>query len=211
MKTPRLFVAGSPGSYNNFFNNEFVPKIEMADLVMFTGGTDINPAMYGRNPHPSTQLPDMKRDAEEKEIFSVAHDMKIPMIGICRGAQFLCAMAGGILVQHQRHERSHWIHTDDGLQIYVTSDHHQRAFPFGMRAEDFKLIAWAEKLSPFNYGEDGEDMTGHKEAEIVYYPKIKALGIQDHPELQFPAVCDDDLASIRYHRTLIDKLLKGIL
>lgn len=207
----KIYVAGAPGTYLNWMQGIEVLQMENANLVVFTGGTDISPSLYGKKAHPMTQDSDKPRDAWEKEVFTVAHARKIPMVGICRGAQFLCAMNGGILVQHQRHPSRHIMHTDDGLQLEVTSDHHQRAFPW-VSGLEFRLIGWSDNLSPFSEGESSEDsLKGQKEAEIVYYPKTRSLGIQSHPEWQWPAHNEADHKTIMYMRSLINKLIAGIL
>ena len=38
------------------FDFEKVDNIKEADIVMFTGGEDINPALYGDVPHPTTHF-----------------------------------------------------------------------------------------------------------------------------------------------------------
>jgi putative glutamine amidotransferase len=95
----KIYVAGGSDRYANWMEPSFVvKKVAESSLVVFTGGTDINPRLYGERPHSHTEQPDDKRDTEEKEIFEKALSMDLPMVGICRGAQFLCAMAGGRLV-----------------------------------------------------------------------------------------------------------------
>ena len=104
------------------------------------------------------------------------------MAGICRGAQFLCAMAGGKLVQNiTGHGGSHPVRTNDGRLISVTSTHHQMQLP-PISAE---VIAWAEPKRSKVY----EGWTPHEgimrpdcEYDCVYYPNIRALGMQYHPE-----------------------------
>jgi gamma-glutamyl-gamma-aminobutyrate hydrolase PuuD len=43
--------------------------IRTDDVVLFDGGTDINPELYDEIPHPFTQKPDKVRDERERIIF----------------------------------------------------------------------------------------------------------------------------------------------
>jgi putative glutamine amidotransferase len=68
-------------------------------LAVFTGGEDVDPSYYGKKKNHRTYS-NIYRDREEKELFDVLLEHKIPLFGICRGSQFLCVMAGGSLCQH---------------------------------------------------------------------------------------------------------------
>ena len=72
--------------YSKWINFEFelVTNPNDADLIIFTGGTDVNPALYGEARHYLTQAPDVARDEREAEIFANFVG-KVPMAGICRG------------------------------------------------------------------------------------------------------------------------------
>ena len=72
--------------------------IDEADLVVFGGGADISPELYGQEPLPQTYF-DEDRDTHEIWAYNKCVTSKIPMFGICRGAQFLHAMNGGKLWQ----------------------------------------------------------------------------------------------------------------
>jgi putative glutamine amidotransferase len=202
MNKRKIFVVGGDNGYANWMEGEIIQDMNDADLVVFTGGEDVSPWLYAADAHPSTCY-NVRRDEAEVAEFKKARGLGFPMVGICRGSQFLCAMAGGKLVQHQHHPSRHNINTKDGLVIEVTSSHHQRQYPFGLC--EFELIGWCS-LSPFAWGEENEDLSGKPEVEIAYYPKIKALAIQSHPEWQ-----DLDSPSIAYFRNLLDKHMEGAL
>jgi GMP synthase-like glutamine amidotransferase len=54
--------------------------------------------------------------------------------------------------------------------------------------KDAEVIAWASpRLSTRYLGEDGEHLTPEYEYEVVYYPNIRALGAQYHPEIMNPS------------------------
>lgn len=207
MSKRKIYVVGSDGSYANWMKGEIVRNMEDATLVVFTGGSDIDPMLYGKQSHPTTSSYPM-RDKWEVVEFNKAKELGKAMIGICRGSQFLCVVNGGILVQHQQHPYLHEIATNDGRKFITTSTHHQRAYIKGL-GDKAQLIAWAEHLSPFSYGENNEDvMDEEKEAEIVFYPETRSLGIQGHPEIAYPPKEEWEAGLINYCRELIKKYLE---
>lgn len=152
---------------------------EEVALVVFTGGHDVTPALYGEEANPKTGN-SPQRDAHEKKIFERARELNKPIAGICRGSQFICAMSGGKLVQHITHHGGlHNLLTDDGRRIQVTSTHHQMQLP----PQEAEAIAWADpKRSTCYEGPPGVEYEPDKEHDVVWYPHTNALGMQYHPE-----------------------------
>lgn len=72
-------------------------KIADYDLIVFSGGEDISPILYGQKNYHS--YVNHARDAIEIRIFRLAKEHNIKMFGICRGHQFLNALSGGTLIQ----------------------------------------------------------------------------------------------------------------
>lgn len=158
--------------------------IERKDAILILhGGADISPSIYGAKPNKYTLADETPsfRDRTELNLAKKAIEMGVPIFGICRGAQLLCAMNGGKLVQHVTgHHGNHRIETNDGEVIKTNSAHHQMMFPGDTEHE---LIAWSNyKISKEYLGEDEEKLPVEKEPEIIFFPKIKGLGIQGHPE-----------------------------
>jgi GMP synthase-like glutamine amidotransferase len=161
--------------------------MEGIDCLILWGGCDIHPSYYGQKKHPYNGAPDYgpsARDVFEWKamLYCKMHD--IPMIGICRGAQFLTAFNGGKLVQHVTgHGYEHPISTSRGDELWSNSVHHQMMYPFDTKHE---MLAWTKIARSHQYeGEDKNDlitMPGGVEPEIVYYPDIRGLAIQGHPE-----------------------------
>jgi putative glutamine amidotransferase len=69
------------------------------DGLLFAGGTDLDPARYGR-PSQGSRSIEPDRDALEAEAWSVAQARTLPVLGICRGFQAINAFSGGTLLQH---------------------------------------------------------------------------------------------------------------
>ena len=174
------------------------------DLVLFTGGTDVSPIMYGQVSHPKTGAADKVRDIREKSIFEKALKEDIPMAGICRGSQFLCVMNGGKLIQHVAGHALSYTHkmiTADGEEMDVTSTHHQMMQP----DESGKLLAWAEGLSSFYEGPLGQDVPlsiNGVEPEVVVWEETRSVGFQYHPEYMYL-----DSPAVKYFFEIVGELV----
>jgi putative glutamine amidotransferase len=126
------------------------------------------------------------RDEFEWHFMQQAVKVGCPIIGVCRGAQMLCALAGGYLIQDvDGHGTAHEVDTYDGKTLVVSSVHHQMMAPWDVEHE---MVAWSRlRLSPENYTDvnaAGEDIQVQVpcEPEFVYFPKVKGFAIQWHPE-----------------------------
>ena len=93
----KVYVVGYSTGYSRFIHNmNLVNNIEEADIVLFTGGEDISPELYGCKKHETTYFT-RRRDEEEVSAFNKMRPNQLA-VGICRGAQLFCALNGGILV-----------------------------------------------------------------------------------------------------------------
>jgi gamma-glutamyl-gamma-aminobutyrate hydrolase PuuD len=205
-KNRKIYVVGPSVDYANWCQGTLVNKMEQADLVMFTGGEDVSPELYNQPEHHTT-FANPHRDRYEVVAYKRAVELNKPKIGICRGHQFLCAMAGGILIQHQSNPRSfHPIKTVDGETLIITSLHHQAAYPWVLPADEFKILAWANGESEYHFGGNNEELApvDGKEVEIIHFPKIRAYGIQGHPEMMFGQDHPEIDKTITYLRNQLD-------
>lgn len=183
----KVYVVGGDAHYANWVG-EVVETMEEADIVLFTGGEDVDPELYGKNKHPLTRC-NRKRDDEEICAFNKAKGLKKHLLGICRGSQFLCVMSGGELIQHQ--ENPLYIHNTISYDLdetfEITSTHHQAQYPYCLSRDQYKILAWTMGIS--NIHEDGNKkpmpLPLRKECEIVYYRDTNALAIQGHPESMY--------------------------
>lgn len=155
-----------------------------ADLVVFLGGEDINPELYGENKHAHTFF-NVKRDEREVELFNKCVENKIPMFGICRGMQFIHAMSGGKLYQHVRGHANgdHMIiDIETGDEMLASSMHHQMCIknpsiiPLAYARKGTTTTATYEEAGRATYDED------HKDLEAAVYLSQRAIAVQGHPE-----------------------------
>lgn len=72
---------------------------DTCDGFLFTGGQDVNPALYGARREEVCGELSPRRDAMEARLLALARAQDKPVLGICRGLQFLNAALGGTLWQ----------------------------------------------------------------------------------------------------------------
>ena len=162
---------------------------EHGDVLLLHGGADISPTLY--NSQPSARgckmVDPSQRDLKEVSFVNRAIQNNVPIIGICRGAQLLCAMNGGQLFQHvESHDGTdHIIHTTSSdKKVIANSIHHQM---MRLKGVTHQLLAWTIKRSNVHeVGPDDdkvEEWEVRLEPEVVWFPQVKGLGIQGHPEM----------------------------
>lgn len=201
--TKKVFVVGGWGGLGGltatmFMEQDWEPvkTIAEADLVQFTGGEDINPALYGAAPHPRTYFSE-RRDKMEIMAFEMAKQMNKPMAGICRGGQLLNVMCGGKMFQdvdkHMLGEGHEVLNLIDGTVWQVTSLHHQMMIPTpeAMLVDESYM---STRKSETYFGADGKAVTithmitelaadKYKgDPETVIYFEQNCLCFQGHPE-----------------------------
>ena len=159
--------------------------LDVLDGLVLIGGVDVDPGVYGEEPHSTVVVTQPERDAHEIALFRAALDRELPVLGVCRGAQLMTAALGGTLHQHLPDVLGHQGHCPDpavfgtttittksgslvadilGKESKVPCYHHQ-----GLRTVETPLegTAWAD---------DGL-------VEAVELPgPTWALGVQWHPE-----------------------------
>ncbi|MBA3401711.1 MAG: gamma-glutamyl-gamma-aminobutyrate hydrolase family protein [Actinobacteria bacterium] len=172
--------------------------LETLDGIVFSGGADIDPSLYGAEPHPETDTPQTRRDAGEMALLEAALERDMPTLAICRGFQLLNIVRGGDLVQHLPEEvgsdehknvpgvfAQHPVEVKEGTRLAsmvdarsnVTSHHHQG---IGRVGEGLVETAWA----------------GDGTLEGVEDPSQRFLvGVQWHPEAGEDAALFENLVA----------------
>jgi putative glutamine amidotransferase len=159
--------------------------LEALHGLIFSGGSDLDPELYGQEAHAETSGVVRDRDTAELALLEAALERDMPVLAICRGSQVLNVARGGDLVQHlpdvvgdEKHKHTpgtfadHDVSLEDGSRLAsvlgerapVKSHHHQG---LGKVGEGLRVVAHAE---------DGT-------IEAVEDPTRRfALGVLWHPE-----------------------------
>jgi putative glutamine amidotransferase len=74
--------------------------LDAIDGLVFSGGSDLDPELYGEEAHPETDGVVRERDDFELELMRAALARDLPLLAICRGSQVLNVALGGDLEQH---------------------------------------------------------------------------------------------------------------
>ncbi|ANU22258.1 gamma-glutamyl-gamma-aminobutyrate hydrolase family protein [Planococcus donghaensis] len=181
---------------------------EHIDGLFLAGGYDIDPTLFGEEPHPNLGVIIPSRDAFELTLTKKVLAMNKPIFGVCRGAQILNIAVGGDmyqdittqvkadLLQHQqkapKFHGSHFVEITEGsllnrltgqMRIKVNSRHHQ-----------------ANRLVPAPFVVSGQASDGTIEAvESTQHHFV--LGVQWHPENMARA---KDIASVKLFAGFVD-------
>ncbi len=116
--------------------------LDMVDGMLFIGGHDYPPSMYGADPHPETSLA-RERAGFDLALMREALSRPIPVMGICAGCQLLAIACGGKLIQHIEGHRkgihdaiiekeghfSNILGMKPGESLQVNTYHHQAVDP----------------------------------------------------------------------------------
>ena len=73
--------------------------LAVCDGILVPGGEDLNPWYYGEEPKPQIQTIRPEIDEAWFALGRAAKEMGMPMLGICKGIQFLNVLCGGDLYQ----------------------------------------------------------------------------------------------------------------
>jgi putative glutamine amidotransferase len=160
--------------------------LDAVDGLVFSGGSDLDPELYGQDAHPETFGVVPGRDRAELALLQAALARDMPVLAICRGLQVLNVARGGDLVQHlpdvvgdEKHKHTPGVFADHDVAVEagtrlgavlggehapVKSHHHQG---LGRLGEGLRVAATA----------------GDGTIEAVEDPDARfALGVLWHPE-----------------------------
>lgn len=169
-----LPIPNTTKNLNSYFNEFHVHGI------ILTGGEDISEALYN-----NTNEKISVREVIEKKLLEIAVRRKIPVLGICRGMQFINVFFKGKLIKNIKEE------IGDKIQ-HVAANH-------TVKILDNKLIKplgrEIEVNSYHNQGIDSDSLSAELKLfaqtfdgiiEGLYHPKFPIAGIQWHLERKSP-------------------------
>lgn len=176
--------AGGQQLYIGYTDDKAVELVESAHAVVLTGGVDVDPKLYGHEPHKATQHPNKARDLTEARVLKAAWQRGIPVLGICRGSQMINVAFGGSLHQHiadlpntHRYHLGHDHRVDlvkgsrvrnafKKAEAWVTSIHHQAV----------------DTVAP-GFRVNARSKDGIVEGIEIEDPERWIVGVQFHPEI----------------------------
>lgn len=183
-------AGGVPIGLPNIANEADIHQIaEKLDGLYATGGYDLDPTLFGEEPHPKLGTITPQRDHFEMILFKKMLELNKPILGVCRGMQILNIVEGGDmyqdiysqidtdLLQHSQDaplgHGAHFVHVEKDSLLYrltgeekikVNTRHHQ-----------------ANRKIPQSLRVSGKASDGIIEAiESVEHRFV--LGVQWHPE-----------------------------
>lgn len=166
-----------------------VPPDSVSSLIggvaglLFTGGRDVDPGLYGQQRLDETDVPEGRRDRFEIGLMRAALNAGVPTLAIGRGMHVLTLARGGVLTQdlpaHRPDPVKYSPHEvrlkgDSALgrlfgasSLVVPAGHHQAPVP-GRLGDGIKLTGW----SPEDEVPEAVEVDGQR----------FAIGVHWHPE-----------------------------
>ncbi|HZN77991.1 MAG TPA: gamma-glutamyl-gamma-aminobutyrate hydrolase family protein [Micromonosporaceae bacterium] len=162
-----------------------VDILDRIDGIIFAGGSDVDPALYGEKPHPTTNVKP-ERDGAELVLLRAAIAGDLPILGICRGMQLMTVAYGGRLHQHLPDVLGH--HNHRPIAGPKFGEHPVRLEPGSMA---YKILGDVVQVNSFHHqgiADPGRLLpTGwcpeDNLIEVVEDPTREfVIGVQWHPE-----------------------------
>lgn len=173
---------------------EFEAVLATVDGLLFSGGSDLDPALYGDTTvHETTYGIDPERDTFEIGLFRLAHERDVPVLGICRGIQTINVALGGTLIQdidaeiqgnteHRQHKNGK-SRTDVSHTVTVADDQNPLFAAVGehtFQVNSFHHQSVKEPAPGFRIAATSEDGV----IEALWHPDMRfCLAVQWHPEM----------------------------
>jgi putative glutamine amidotransferase len=160
--------------------------VSRLDGVVISGGADVDPTFYGEAPEDGLGSIEPDRDAWELAVIQSALRQRVPLLGICRGAQLMNVAFGGTLVQHVgRDEGAGHPRFEEDRSIAA---HPIMTVPGSLAASLYGPTAQVNSLHHQTLGRVGDGLvaSGHADdgvIETVEVPGCAVFGVQWHPEM----------------------------
>ena len=98
--------------------------LDALDGLLFSGGSDLDPELYGQEAHDETHGVAPDRDRAELALLTAALERDMPVLAVCRGSQILNVARGGDLVQHlpdvvgdEKHKHTPGVFSDHDVDV----------------------------------------------------------------------------------------------
>lgn len=161
---------------------------ECCDGLLFSGGEDIHPRLYGEEPHPALGATSEDRDECDFHLLSRAKAERKPVLGICRGLQMTNIVCGGSLYQDlpsegdcfKNHPFTGWRELKHDLRIVSGSRLHGVLGCEAIKANSLHhqgIKNLGNELKAVAFSEDGL-VEGIEAIDPEWY----MMGVQCHPE-----------------------------
>ena len=143
--------------------------VKDVDLIIFSGGADINPEIYNQR-NFSSYIDDssIERDYLELKLLEIANSLSKKILGVCRGHQLVNAALGGTLIQEVSLMGSH-------------GGHHHLVEPEGIVGKFFTTVNSMHHQGVLNPG-DGQTVTSRYGGVIESTESKNIITVQFHPE-----------------------------
>jgi putative glutamine amidotransferase len=85
------------------FTHDPAVRLEMiaaVDGLLIPGGDDLDPRLYGQEPHPKNTPADRERQDFDLALLALAEQRQLPTLGVCMGCQTMNVQRRGTLHQH---------------------------------------------------------------------------------------------------------------
>ncbi|MCI5961314.1 MAG: type 1 glutamine amidotransferase [Ruminococcus sp.] len=156
---------------------------ELCGGILFTGGPDVDPHIYGEDVRAECGEIVPVRDAFEKTALELALELDKPVFGICRGIQSMNVFCGGSLFQD--------IPTDIASPLTHDKSVHDIEVKHGTLLADI-IGSGVHEVNSYHHQSVREPASGFEVAatssdgviEALFMPERRfVIGVQWHPEL----------------------------
>ena len=156
------------------------------DLIIFSGGADINPEIYKQaNLASYINIHSMQRDVLELKVLEIANSLSKKILGVCRGHQLVNAALGGSLIQEIGWVKSH-------------RGYHSLVKPEGIVGKFFENVNSMHHQGVLSEGK-GQTVTSRYGGVIESTESKNIITVQFHPE------CMNDTQSSRFFQYILQE------
>ena len=155
-------------------------SLDACDGIIFTGGGDVDPILYnGPRNHPKIHGVDIKRDDFERRVIDKALQLKVPLLGICRGLQLVNVHFGGTLVPDIEEAGYSSHESEEGQQSRHNITTMKQSFLFKITGKERGIVSSSHHQSVATVGRDLKVVTRASDGIV------EAVEFEHQPEEQF--------------------------